>query len=209
MSIIDSLKWRYATKRMNGQKVEQAKLDYILDAIQLSASAFGLQPYSIMVVEDEALRAKLHAAGYGQPQIIESSHLLVFSAWTTVTEERISAFIEDVARKRNIPLATLDGYKNALLQHAASLSTPEAQRNWAARQAYIALGTGIAAAAELKVDASPMEGCAPEQFNEILGLNEKGLHAVALMAIGYRSEEDSTASFAKVRRDKSLLFEHF
>lgn len=208
MSIVDSLKWRYAAKRMNGQKVEQAKLDYILDAIQLSASAYGLQPYKVLVVENETLRQQLHQAGYGQPQIIESSHLLVFSAWAAITDNHIQTFIEDVARKRNLPLEALDGYKNALQQHAANLGTPEAQKNWAARQAYIALGTGLAAAAELQVDASPMEGFNPAQFNEILGLNEKGLHAVALMAVGYRSPEDNTAGYTKVRRDKTLLFEH-
>jgi nitroreductase/dihydropteridine reductase len=208
MDILDALKWRYATKRMNGQKVEQEKLDMILEALQLSASSYGLQPYKVLVISDEALRNKLLPAAYNQPQVVESSHLLVFTAWTAITDELIESFLQDVAKKRNISREALAGYHSALTQLAANLKTPEAQHNWAAKQSYIALGTALAAAAELKVDASPMEGFNAQQFNEILGLKEKGLSAVSLMAIGYRSPADTTVSLPKVRKDNAVLFQH-
>lgn len=208
MDILDALKWRYATKRMTGQKVEQEKLDIILEALQLSASSYGLQPYKVLVVSDEALRKKLLPAAYNQPQVVESSHLLVFTAWTAITDELIEAYLQDVAKKRGVPREALTGYHNALTLLANGFKSPEAQHNWAARQAYIALGTALAAAAELKVDASPMEGFDPQRFNDILGLKEQGLSAVALMAIGYRSKEDTTVALPKVRKDRAVLFEH-
>ena len=208
MGLIEDLNWRYATKRMNGQKVPQEKVDYILDAIRLAPTSFGLQPFTVLVIESEELRKKIQPVAYNQPQIFEASHLLVFAAWTDVTEQQIDAYMANVAQERGIDVANLAGFKNSIAGMAERL-TPEQRSNWAARQAYIAFGIGLAAAAEQKVDATPMEGFDPLGLDEVLGLKEKGLHAVTIMPLGYRDEaNDQLAHAKKVRRAKEQLFIH-
>ena len=205
MSLLDSLKWRYATKKMSGAKVPTEKLEFILDAIQLAPSSFGLQPYTVLVIEDEATKAKLLPASWNQSQITDSSHLLVFASWTSITQEQVDTFIADIATKRGLPLEALNDYKSYLSGSALNRSAEE-QAIWNAKQAYIAFGIGLTAAAEVEVDATPMEGFVPAQYNEILGLTEQGLTASVVMALGYRGEGDWLAPLPKVRRDKNLLF---
>ena len=205
MSLLTSLKWRYATKKMSGAKVPKEKLDFILDAIQLAPSSFGLQPYSVLVIEDEATKAKLSPASWDQSQIVDSSALLVFAAWTGVSQAQIDAFIADISAKRSMPLEALNDYKGYITGSVAHL-TDEQKVIWNAKQAYIAFGIGLAAAAEVEVDATPMEGFVPAQYNEILGLTEQGLTASVVLALGYRAEGDWLAGLPKVRRDKDLLF---
>ncbi len=205
MSLIDNLKWRYATKKMNGEKVSEEKLNTILDAIQLTPSSFGLQPYTVLVISDPAVKEKLLPASWNQTQIVDSSHLIVFATWTNVSAEQVDTFIADVAAKRNMPIEALNDYKGYINGSIANLSD-EQKSIWNAKQAYIALGIGLAAAAEQQVDATPMEGFVPAQYNEILGLTELGLTATVIMALGYRHEGDWLAPLPKVRRDKDLLF---
>ena len=207
MSLINDLHWRYATKKMNGNKVSQEKIDAILEAIQLAPSSFGLQPYTIFVIEDPATKAKLLPASYNQSQITDCSHLIVFAACSTITAENVDTFIADIAAKRNMPLEALNDFKGYILSSVTSL-TDEQKALWNAKQAYIALGVGLAAAAEAKVDATPMEGFVPAQYNEILGLTAQGLSAAVIMAVGYRDEHDWLAPLTKVRRDKEILFKH-
>lgn len=205
MSIIDSLKWRYAAKRMNSQTVPTEKIETLLEAIQLSASGFGLQPYKIFVIDKPELKAQIQPIAYGQPQVSESSHMLVFAAWNEITQEKIDAFIQLVAETRNAPLAALTDYKNAIV--GSMLKIPkEAQVNWADRQVYLAMGTALVAAAELKIDTTPMEGFAPAKLDELLGLEAQGLHSVLMLAIGYRDESaDYMTGAAKVRYPKNEL----
>ena len=205
MSLIDNLKWRYATKKMNGEKVSEEKLSAILDAIQLAPSSFGLQPYTVLVISDKAVKEKLTPASWNQTQILDSSHLIVFATWTSVSTEQVDTFIADIAKKRSLPLEALNDYK-AYLSGSITGKSDEEMALWNAKQAYIALGIGLAAAAEQQVDATPMEGFVPAQYNEILGLTELGLTATVIMALGYRHEGDWLASLPKVRRDKDLLF---
>ena len=205
MSLIDNLKWRYATKKMNGEKVSEEKLNAILDAIQLAPSSFGLQPYTVLVIEDQATKEKLLPASYNQAQITDCSHLLVFASWTSVSTDQIDTFIADIATKRSMPLEALNDYKGYITGSVAHLSD-EQKAIWNAKQAYIAFGIGLAAAAEAHVDATPMEGFVPAQYNEILGLTEQGLSAAVIMTLGYRHEGDWLAPLLKVRRDKDLLF---
>ncbi len=205
MKLIDALHWRYATKRMNGQKVPQSKIDNILEATRLSASSMGLQPYTILVIENEELKKKLQPAAYNQPQIVESSHLLVFAAWENVTEEHVHEYLESIAKARNVTLESLNGFKSSLMNIVHG-RTQAQKYEWAARQAYIAFGTAITAAAVEEVDATPMEGFNPETFDEILGLKEKGLRSVTILALGYRdSEKDILVNAKKVRRDRDKL----
>jgi nitroreductase/dihydropteridine reductase len=206
MSLIQDLNWRYATKRMNGQKVPQEKLDYILEAIRLAPTSYGLQPFSVLVIEDEDLRKKIQPVAYNQPQIFEASHLLIFAAWSDVTDANIATYMADVAATRGIPVESLQGFHNTIAGTVERL-TPEQRFTWAAKQAYIALGTGLAAAAEQKVDATPMEGFDALGLDVLLDLQAKGLRSVAILPLGYRDEaNDQLANAKKVRRAKEKLF---
>lgn len=207
MSLIQDLHWRYATKNMSGETVSEEKLSAILSAINLSASSFGLQPYTVTVVSNAEIKAKLMAAAHGQKQVGSSSHVLVFSVPLHITEAGVERFINNVATTRGLPPHVLDGYKNTILGLTSSLSA-EQQQTWAAKQAYIALGFALAATAEQKVDACPMEGFNAVQFDEILGLTEMGLKSVVIMPIGYRADDDHSANYIKVRKPKEVLF-HF
>ena len=206
MSIIDSLSWRYAVKRMNGNKVSQDKLDTLLDAITLSASGFGLQPYQIFMVEDADLKAKIQPIAYGQPQIVESSHLLIFAAWNEVTEAQIDAYMNLIAETRGMSLSDLGDFKGAIAG-SMKYKSKEQQAEWADRQVYLAMGTALAAAGELQLDTTPMEGFIPAKLDELLGLEAKGLHSVLMLAIGEREEAtDYMVNVKKVRTPKSELF---
>jgi len=205
MKLIDALNWRYAVKRMNGEKLSQEKIENILDATRLSASSMGLQPYTILLIEDEELKRELQPAAFNQPQIVESSHLLVFAAWDNVTEENVDNYLNDIAATRNVSLESLAGFR-ASLMNIVNGRTVEQKYEWAARQAYIAFGTAIAAAAVEEVDATPMEGFNPQAVDEILHLKEKGLRSVTILALGYRdAEKDQMANVKKVRRDREKL----
>jgi len=206
MSVLNNLKWRYATKKMNGQKIPAEKLENILDAIQLAPTSIGMQPFTVLVIEDPELKAKIAPAIYNQPQITEGSHVLVFAAWKEYSNENIGKYINHIATLRGIPVDSLDGMRNMVSGSIAG-KTPEQLLNWNMRQAYIALGTGLVAAAEEKVDATPMEGFDPDALDAALGLAEKGLHSTVILALGYRdAEKDYLSSAAKVRRDKEELF---
>lgn len=206
MSVLDNLKWRYATKRMNGQKVPSEKLEKILEAIQLAPTSIGLQPFTVLVIDSAELRAKIAPAIYNQPQITEGSHVLVFAAWKEYSKENVEKYLNHIAALRGIPVESLDGMRN-MISGSISGKTPEQLLNWNMRQAYIALGTGLVAAAEEQVDATPMEGFDPEALNAALGLNEKGLHSTVVMTLGYRdAANDRLNGAAKVRRPKEELF---
>lgn len=206
MDLIQSLEWRYASKRMNGQKVPDEKIKRILEAIRLAPSSMGLQPYTVLLIEDEALKKKIQSVAFNQPQIGESSHLLVFAAWNDVTPKQIEEFIQHTATVRSVPPESLSDFKNTLLNMAENRSQEE-NFDWTARQAYIAFGVGLVAAASEKVDATPMEGFNNEALDELLNLGEKGLKSVTLMPLGYRdTENDWLANLPKVRREKDKLF---
>lgn len=208
MNILQALEWRYATKSMNSERVPQEKIDTILEAIRLAPSSFGLQPYTVLVIEDEALKKQIQPIAFNQPQIVESSHLLVFAAWSNVSPEQIEEYIQDTATVRNMPAESLNDFKNTMLNMATN-RTQEENFNWSARQAYIAFGTGLLAAASEKVDATPMEGFNNAALDELLGLDKKGLKSVTLLPLGYRNpEKDWLAKLPKVRREKDKLFIH-
>jgi nitroreductase len=200
------MNWRYATKRMTGAKVSQEKLDRILEAIRLSASSTGLQPYTILVLEDQELRKRLQPLAYNQPQIVEASHLLIFAAWADITIEQVKEFINNIAETRGVSLDSLKAYQT-MIENLITNKTSEANYDWAAKQTYIALGTALVAAAVEQVDATPMEGFNPQAFDQLLQLPEKGLRSVSLLALGYRNtEDDYLANAKKVRRHKGQLF---
>lgn len=206
MNYLNDLNWRYATKRMNGDAVPAEKMNNILEATRLAPTSLGLQPFDVLVIEDRELREKLAPAIYNQPQVLEGSALLIFAAWKNVTTEQVDAYMQNIAETRKVPVDSLNDFRNMIIG-SLSNRTPEQIFQWNARQAYIALGYATAAAAFEKVDSTPMEGFAPEQVNEILGLEEKGLSAVSILAIGYRDEsKDFLANAPKVRRPAEEFF---
>ena len=202
MKLIDSLNWRYATKKFSNRKVSNDLLDQIIEATNLSASSAGLQPYRLFVVENPELRQKLGEGSFNS-QIVESSHLLVFAAFEKLNIDHIENYINYTAAERNIPVESLADFKAALVNGFLS-RTDVANFTWAARQAYIALGTALIAAADLQIDATPMEGFDADKFDDFLNLREQGLKSVVIMAIGYRDEEgDYFANLKKVRLAKA------
>ncbi|GAB2537975.1 NAD(P)H-dependent oxidoreductase [Rufibacter soli] len=206
MNLLQDLNWRYATKRMTGAKVPQEKLDTILEAIRLSASSMGFQPYNVLVIEEPQLRKQIQAVAYNQPQIVEASHLLIFAAWDPLTDAQVDEYIQNIASERGVGIETLQGFGDSLKGGIKS-RTPEENFHWAAKQSYIALGTGLVAASAVKVDSTPMEGFQPAALDELLGLKEKGLRSVSILALGYRDEEnDFLAKAKKVRKPAEKLF---
>jgi nitroreductase len=206
MSLVDKLQWRYATKKMDSSKVvPEAKLEKILDAILLSASSSGLQPYEILVVTNKAIREKIRAAANNQSQIMDCTYLLVFAAWDNYTAERINNAFDMTEEIRNLKSESGTAYRQNLLKNY-TVRDPEVNFNHAAKQTYIALGTALIAAAYEEVDSTPMEGFDPAALDEILNLKEKGLRSVALLPIGYRkTDEDWLVNLKKVRRPKDQL----
>lgn len=205
MDIISALNWRYATKSMNGEKIPQEKVDVILDSIRLSASSAGFQPYQVFVIQNKDLLEKIKPVAFNQQQITQASHLLVFAAWDRVTEERVDAMIKNIASTRGVSEDSLSGMRAYGDRFMAQ--TPEQNFQWAARQAYIALGTALVTAATLGVDSTPMEGFNSAELDELLGLSERGLKSVLLLPLGYRDpENDWLLPLKKVRMPRESLF---
>jgi nitroreductase/dihydropteridine reductase len=205
MSILESLHWRYATKRMTGERVPQEKIDIILESARMAPTSSGIQPFTIFVVTDKKLMQKIQSIAHNQPQITEASHLLVFAGWDSITPEKIDYVYDQIIRERNLPAGALTAYVNRLKDMFAAM-TPEEQFSWAANQTYLAFGITITAAAIEKIDATPMEGFVNSELDKLLGLKEKGLRSTTLMALGYRdTANDWLANMKKVRRPKEEL----
>ena len=201
--LLQNLQWRYAAKKMNPTKsVSEEDLNFILEAIRLTASSSGLQPYEVFVVTNPEIRAKIVPHAWDQKQITDGSHLLVFAAWDNYTAERINMMFDLVNEERGFKNEGWENYRQMLLN---MYPARDAELNYehAARQAYIGLGSALIAAAEVKVDSTPMEGFTPEKVDEILGLKERGLRSVILLPLGYRADEgDWLVDLKKVRRSK-------
>ncbi|SFC02524.1 Nitroreductase [Flexibacter flexilis DSM 6793] len=198
MNLIDDLNWRYATKAYSTQKVSEEKINFILEAINLSASSTGLQPYRIFLIENKEIQAKLGANSFNK-QIATSSHLLVFAAYNKVTTDHVRSLISLAAQKQGVSVSELEGLFN-MIDSYFKTQTEEWQKSWAERQTYIALGTALIAAANARVDATPMEGFDYQIVDEVLGLNEKDLHSIVILSLGYRDEaNDYLSSKPKIR----------
>jgi len=203
---IENLNWRYATKQFDANKrISQEELDFLLEAIQLSASSYGLQPYEVIVVDNPEVQEKLKASAWNQSQLTDASHVLVFANMTSVDENYVDAYMKNIAETRDLNVEALSGFKDMIKNTILQLSSEE-QSQWAAKQSYIALGNLLSAAANFKIDVCPMEGFDASEFDEILGLKEKNLTAATIATVGFRSAEDQTQFAAKVRKSKEDLF---
>jgi len=203
---IENLHWRYATKKFNPEKqVSKDDMETLLEAIRLSASSYGLQPYEVMVIEDPDVRAKLKPAAFGQPQITDASYLLVFAYNTNVDKQYLDKFIKNNSETRNKPVEDFQDLRE-MIQNSVLTFTEDVKHIWASRQVYIALGNLLSAAADLKIDVCPMEGFDSAEFDELLDLKSKDLKSVTLATVGYRSETDQLKDAKKVRKSKDELF---
>ena len=203
----DQLHWRYATKAYQpSEKITDEQWHVILESVRFAPSSYGLQPYKVVLVDDSKLRQELRAAAWGQSQVTDANHLVVFAAKQKVTEQDIDDFIKLTAETRGMPLDALKPYRDVMVGDL--VKGPRAQHiaDWSARQCYIALGFLLAAAAVQKVDASPMEGFDPDAFTKILKLDEIGHKAVVIAAVGHRAPNDWLAPLKKVRWPENHLF---
>ena len=205
MELLDKLKWRYATKAMNGEKVAQEKIDNIIEAISLAPTSSGLQPFEVVVVTNQEIKEKIKSIAWNQSVVADCSHLLVFAAWDTYTADRINKQFDLTNEIRGFKNEGWENYRQQLLATYPQ-KDPEVNFNHAARQAYIAFGYATIAAANEGVDATPMEGFDPVALDEILGLKEKGLRSCVLLPLGYRAaEKDWLVNLVKVRKSREDL----
>lgn len=205
MELLEILNWRYATKAMTGAKADDEKIEKVLDAIRLAPTSSGLQPFEVLIVKSDDLKKKIRSIAFDQGVVEDCSHLLVFAAWDDYTAERINSYFEEMVKQRGFN-ERLDNYRNYLL---SIYPGREADANYqhAARQAYIAFGFAIVAAAELKLDSTPMEGFDADALDALLDLRSKGLRSVTMLPIGYRDiEKDWMVNMPKVRKPNEMLF---
>lgn len=203
---IENQNWRYATKKFDTTKIiSNEDLETLKEAIRLSTSSYGLQPYKVFIIENKEIRAKLQPLSWGQTQITEASHLLVFANEVDLQDKHIESLIKNMAVTRGLEEENLHGYSNFMKSKIITLDV-EMKSVWTSKQTYLALGNLINAAAELKIDVTPMEGFESDKYNEVLDLNKQGLNASLVAAIGYRHEDDKTQHFAKVRKSTNELF---
>lgn len=205
MELLDKLNWRYAAKAMNGEKVPQDKIDNIIEAISLAPTSSGLQPFEVVVITNQEVKDKIKPVAWNQSVVSDCSHLLVFAAWDTYTEDRINYMFDLTNEVRGFKNEGWENYRQQLL---AAYPQRPAQENFehAARQAYIAFSQALAAAAFEGVDATPMEGFDTSSVDEILGLAEKGLKSCVMLPIGFRDQEnDWLVNLPKVRKSKEKL----
>jgi nitroreductase len=203
MNAVEAMQWRYAVKAMNGEKVSDDKIERILEAIRLSPSSTGLQPYELLVITNPELKTELKAAAHNQSQVEDCSHLLVFAAWDTYTADRVNAWFDLVIEVRGAQGEGWEKYRNSILNSYVPRPA-EVNFEHASKQVYIALGIAMLAAAMEEVDATPMEGFKPAEVDSILGLEAKGLKSVLLLPLGYRNpEKDYLINAKKVRKSMS------
>jgi nitroreductase len=199
MEFLEILNWRYAAKAMNGDNVEQKKIDTIIEAARLAPTSSGLQPFEIMVITNQEIKEKIKPVAWNQSVITDCSHLLVFAAWDTYTADRINYMFDLTNEIRGFKNEGWENYRQKLLSSYPQKDDEE-NFNHAARQAYIALAMAIVAAANQGLDTTPLEGFDPDAVDNILGLREKGLRSVVMLPVGYRAPEDDwLVDLVKVR----------
>ncbi|MEO8352652.1 MAG: NAD(P)H-dependent oxidoreductase [Chthoniobacteraceae bacterium] len=207
--LLDRLRWRYATKQFDPKrKISAADWSVLEEALVLSPSSGGLQPWMFIVVDDSATRAQLLPASFGQVQVTDASHLVVFAAKTSFGIADVDAHITHTAEVRGVAIETLAPFRNMLVGAIVEGMDPASRQAWAARQVTIALGNILTSAALAGIDACPMEGFIPAQYDAILGLQKQGLASVVACAFGYRSANDSYAGLPKVRFPKERVISH-
>lgn len=201
LGIIEQLQWRYATKAFNSEKfLTEEQLSTLLQAFNLTATSYGLQPIKLVVVQNKEKQKQLVAATMGQKQVEQASHVLVFCIQTSIDKEFVTEYFDRVHNIRNTPKTVLKPFKNFLIEDFENKSQDQIEV-WATHQAYLAMGNLMTVCAMEGIDACPMEGFEANKYDELLGLTPKGLRSVLVMPIGFRADDDMFASFKKVRKN--------
>lgn len=194
-----ALRWRYATKKFDTRRLPEPLWQALVDSLVQAPSSYGLQPWRFLVVDNPEIRARLREHSWNQGQVTDASHLVVFLRRVATTETDIDRHVARIAQVRGVPADKIEPYRQLMVANVAKGMSPERQREWAARQLYIALGQFMAAAAVLGVDTCPLEGISPDKYDEILGLRGTGFETVVACVAGYRASDDAYAAAAKVR----------
>jgi len=205
MDLLESLNWRYATKQFDPQKsLSDQQVNQLLEATNLTATSYGLQPFKFLVLNDQAKQDELVSSSYGQTQVADASHVIVIATRTDVDAGYISSYVDFMEAERGLPTGALDQFKDVMIGAITGMSDQECE-NWATKQAYIALGTLLTVCAAEKIDACPMEGFVDTEYDQLLGLSDMNLHAAVVVPIGYRSKDDKYQSLKKIRRPLSQM----
>ncbi len=207
MSLVTSFEWRYATKKYDtSKKIDPAVLEDLMETVRLAPSSFGLQPYKFLIIEDKAKLEEISRAAHGQPQITTGAHVMVLAVDTNIDEKTVANYIDKAAIARQTERKNLE-QRELFVNTVLSKLDYNQRIVWAEKQAFLAIGVFVSAAAEAGIDASPMEGFDNAAVDAILGLKEKNLTSALLFVIGYRSEEDEFATIPKVRKPKNEIFQ--
>jgi len=207
--LLEQLNWRYATKQFDpAKKINASDWATLEEVLRVSPSSGGLQPWKFIVITDPAVRAKLRPASYGQAQIADASHLVVFAAKNNFGEADVDAHLQNVAKARNVPVEALAQFRGMLVGGIVQAMDEAGRNAWARNQAFIALGNLLTSAALLGIDACPMEGFDRAQYDEILGLKAKGYSSAVIATLGYRFPTDKNAGAPKVRYAREQIFQN-
>jgi nitroreductase len=199
-TIIDDLNWRYATKKYNPTKIITDKdLEVVLESLRLVPSSYGMQPLTYLLINDKNLREQLKPLAYNQSQITDASHLIVLCSFRKITPTVIKNHLELMSEVRNEPLTNYEKFGENIQKTFANLSET-ATSEWTIRQAYIALGQIMHTCANLRIDATPMEGFDKTAFDKLLDLETQNLQSVLVCPIGYRADDDFLQQLKKVRK---------
>jgi nitroreductase len=205
-TFIENQQWRYATKKFDAtKKISTKDFDILKEAMRLSASSYGLQPYKIIIIDNPEIRSQILPFAWNQKQIVEASELLIFANVINFGANEIDEHIKNMASTRGLEIESLQGYADFMKAKITNLPI-ETRNIWTSKQTYLALGNLMNAAAELKIDVTPMEGFEPDNVNELLGLENMGLSASLIATVGYRHSEDQTQYYPKVRKSNQNLF---
>lgn len=201
MDSIQGLEWRYAVKKFDENRyLTENQVDVLKKAFNLTATSYGLQPISMLVIKNKELQAQLVTHSYGQKQVEQASHLLILCSQSVVDETYIKNYFEKVKRVRGTADKILQPFRDALVADFSKKNVDEI-RQWAKNQAYLALGSLLAVCAIEEIDSCPMEGFDPKAYDSLLDLKEKGLESVLVLPVGYRAEDDMFSEFKKVRKE--------
>ena len=207
--LIESLEWRYATKKFNAaKKIDEKTWECLEQALILSPSSYGLQPWKFIVVQNQDIKEKLKAVSWNQSQVSDCSHHVVFAIKEKMDEEHIANFINQTAKLRNLDAQSMEGYKKMIIGDLVTGARSHVISEWAARQAYIALGNFMTSAAVIGIDTCPLEGIDPAKYDQILGLTGSGWKVVVACPAGYRADDDKYSSTKKVRFDAKDVIIH-
>jgi len=207
--LVSALEWRYATKMFDASQKIPADVWLALEqALVLTPTSYGLQPYKFLIVNDPAKRAALLSHSWNQKQVVDASHFVVFTARTEMKEADVDRFIKRVAEVRKLPVESMASYRRVMIGDVVHGPRGKVAHEWAARQVYIALGNLMTAAAMVGVDSCPMEGLVPAEYDKILGLENGGYTTVVACALGYRAANCKYAGLAKVRYETKEVIQY-